>query len=81
MTGDTNEVEELAAAAEHQRAELATTVEALADKADVTGRAKTKARTELERVRHDPKLAALLAGAVAGVVTVATLRRIRRNHH
>lgn len=68
MTSDGNDAEDLAAAAEHQRAELATTVEALAAKADVPA-----------RMRRDPKLAALLGGTVAGVLTVAVLRRIRRH--
>ncbi|MFF0817303.1 hypothetical protein ACFYVR_19400 [Rhodococcus sp. NPDC003318] len=82
MTDDRNEIADLAATAEHQRAELAGTVEALAGRADLTGRAKESARTELERVRRDPKLAALLGGTVAGILTVATLRRIRsRRHH
>ncbi|MFC9358459.1 DUF3618 domain-containing protein [Rhodococcus sp. NPDC057014] len=74
----------LTATAERQRAELATTVDALTRKADVPARVKAGTRHQLDTVRHElanvrnnPRLAALLGGLTAGVVALVVVRRAR----
>lgn len=71
--------DDLAAAVARERAELATTLDALAHKVDVPARTKAGIRRELDKVRNEPRAAALLGGAVAGVVVLLVFRRrIRR---
>ncbi|MFE7421796.1 DUF3618 domain-containing protein [Rhodococcus sp. NPDC057529] len=69
---------DLAAAAARERAELATTLDALARKVDVSARAKAGIRQELDRVRSEPRLTALFGVVAAGVVALLVFRRRTR---
>lgn len=68
---------------EQQRQQLAETVDALSEKLDVVGRAKTGARHEAEMVKQQSRQPLAIGGAAAVVVLLGLmmLRRKRRRRN